>query len=143
MIRVCAWCDDEYLVAALEKTKTMVEAEGGQCETVMCNVTDQAAVDAMVTAAVARFGSIDLLWNNAGYQGLIVPTLEYPVDDFQRVMDINVVGMFAVLKAVEDAAAASESESTDTNEEADEGKRAQKNQIGQPLQPPPPPPYEI
>merc|ERR1712010_280346 len=50
--------------------------------------------------AVTAFGKIDLLWNNAGYQGKIVPTLEYPVDDFQMVMNVNVVGMFAVLQAV-------------------------------------------
>ena len=41
-----------------------------------------------------------VLLHIARYQGEIKPTLEYSVDDFRRVMDINVVGMFAVLKAV-------------------------------------------
>ena len=45
-----------------------------------------------VQAVVDACGRIDLLWNNAGYQGAMKPLLEYPADDVQRVMDINVVG---------------------------------------------------
>jgi len=41
-----------------------------------------------------------MLWNNAGYQGEIKPTLEYDTADFARVMNINVTGMFIVLQAV-------------------------------------------
>lgn len=55
-------------------------------------------------AAVERveqtFGKITHLWNNAGYQGAVKPTHEYPLDDFQRVQDINVVGAFRVLHFV-------------------------------------------
>ena len=50
-------------------------------------------------AVVDACGRIDLLWNNAGYQGAMKPLLEYPADDVQRVMDINVVGAFRVLQA--------------------------------------------
>jgi NAD(P)-dependent dehydrogenase (short-subunit alcohol dehydrogenase family) len=41
-----------------------------------------------------------MLWNNAGYQGQIKPTLEYDPTDFALVMNINVTGMFIVLQAV-------------------------------------------
>jgi len=41
-----------------------------------------------------------MLWNNAGYQGEIKPTLEYDTAEFARVMNINVTGMFIVLQAV-------------------------------------------
>ena len=47
-----------------------------------------------------QFGGIDCLWNNAGYQGQIKPTLEYDPADFATVMNINVTGMFIVLQAV-------------------------------------------
>ena len=40
------------------------------------------------------------MWNNAGYQGKIIPMLDYDPDDFKTVMDINVVGMFIVMQAV-------------------------------------------
>ena len=46
------------------------------------------------------FGGIDLLWNNAGYQGLIKPSLEYPIEDFALVYKINVVGAFSVAQKV-------------------------------------------
>jgi len=41
-----------------------------------------------------------MLFNNAGYQGAMTPTQDYPVADFQKVMDINVVGTFTVMQAV-------------------------------------------
>jgi len=40
---------------------------------------------------VGTFGRIDLLWNNAGYQGEMKPLLEYNPKDFQLVQDVNVV----------------------------------------------------
>lgn len=66
----------------------------------VCDVTSDASVEAAVAAVEASFGKITHLWNNAGYQGAIKMSHEYPVDDFQKVMDINVVGVFRVAKAV-------------------------------------------
>mmetsp|Transcript_1374 Transcript_1374/g.2929 ORF Transcript_1374/g.2929 Transcript_1374/m.2929 type:complete len:298 (-) Transcript_1374:372-1265(-) len=65
-----------------------------------CDVTNVASVDAAVESTIGAFGRIDLLWNNAGYQGQIKPTLEYSTDDFAAVMNINVTGMFIVLQSV-------------------------------------------
>ena len=63
--------------------------------TCACDVRDPTQVQAVVDAC----GRVDLLWNNAGYQGAMKPLLDYPGDDVQRVMDINVVGAFRVLQA--------------------------------------------
>lgn len=65
-----------------------------------CDVTDVKSVESAVSNAVKKFGSIDLLWNNAGYQGKIKPVLEYDPKDFAMVMNINVTGMFIVLQTV-------------------------------------------
>jgi NAD(P)-dependent dehydrogenase (short-subunit alcohol dehydrogenase family) len=65
-----------------------------------CNVTDAPQIQQVVENIVAELGHIDLLWNNAGYQGQITPTLEYDPADFALVMNINVTGMFIVLQAV-------------------------------------------
>lgn len=65
-----------------------------------CDCTDAEAVQSTIKQIVEEFGSIHLLWNNAGYQGQIKPTLEYDVQDFSRVMNINVTGLFIVLQAV-------------------------------------------
>jgi len=65
-----------------------------------CDVRDVDAVAQVVETTAARFGKIDLLWNNAGYQGEMKPLLEYESKDVQMVMDVNVVGTFNVLQAV-------------------------------------------
>ena len=56
-------------------------------------------VKSAFAAAVEQFGRIDYFFNNAGYQGVFAKTDEYPDDDFQKVIDVNVVGVFHVLKA--------------------------------------------
>eukprot|EP00747_Dinoflagellata_sp_TGD_P217117 gnl/TRDRNA2_/TRDRNA2_89558_c0_seq2.p1 gnl/TRDRNA2_/TRDRNA2_89558_c0~~gnl/TRDRNA2_/TRDRNA2_89558_c0_seq2.p1 ORF type:complete len:344 (+),score=56.64 gnl/TRDRNA2_/TRDRNA2_89558_c0_seq2:38-1069(+) len=73
---------------------------GPPCLSVMCDITSDSSVDAAVAAAERKFGKITHLWNNAGYQGVFKPSVEYPVSDFQRVQDINVVGSFRVMQAV-------------------------------------------
>jgi NAD(P)-dependent dehydrogenase (short-subunit alcohol dehydrogenase family) len=69
-------------------------------EKFVCNVTDPDAVESVMNEVVRKFGRIDLLWNNAGYQGEICPILSMSPKDFQNVMNINVTGMFIVLQAV-------------------------------------------
>ena len=67
---------------------------------IVCNVTDQESVDAAIRKIVETYGRIDLLWNNAGYQGEFNYTLDYNEADFSNVMEINVTGMFIILQAV-------------------------------------------
>lgn len=67
--------------------------------TFRCNVTASDDVAEALKSAVEQFGRIDYVFNNAGYQGVFAKTDEYPDDDFQKVIDINVVGVFHVLKA--------------------------------------------
>lgn len=67
---------------------------------VVCDISSQAQVEAAVESIERKFGRITHLWNNAGYQGHVKPTLEYSVEDFQKVQDINVVGAFRVLQCV-------------------------------------------
>ncbi len=69
--------------------------------TYSCDVTDPTSVEIIVEKIHEDFDRhIDMLWNNAGYQGQIRPTLEYDPIDFARVMNINVTGMFVVLQSV-------------------------------------------
>ncbi len=65
-----------------------------------CDVTKPESVENAVENACQAWGVPHLLWNNAGYQGQIAPTLDYDVEDFARVININVTGMFTVLQAV-------------------------------------------
>lgn len=67
---------------------------------VVVDVTNSESVQAMIDAAHSRFKQIDFAFNNAGYQGLFTPTHTYPEQDFRKVLDINVVGVFNVLSLV-------------------------------------------
>eukprot|EP00591_Stephanopyxis_turris_P009438 CAMPEP_0195518210 /NCGR_PEP_ID=MMETSP0794_2-20130614/12581_1 /TAXON_ID=515487 /ORGANISM="Stephanopyxis turris, Strain CCMP 815" /LENGTH=287 /DNA_ID=CAMNT_0040647137 /DNA_START=166 /DNA_END=1029 /DNA_ORIENTATION=+ len=81
-----------------------------------CDVTDVNSVNGALDSAMKFFESssgqkrIHLLWNNAGYQGKIAPTLEYDTVDFSNVMNINVTGMFIVLQSVAKRMAAEKEE---------------------------------
>ncbi|MCP3412844.1 SDR family oxidoreductase [Bradyrhizobium brasilense] len=64
------------------------------------DVTDENEVKDYVRAAVARFGTIDTFYNNAGVEGDIRPIPEYSLESFRRVLDVNVVGVFLGMKHV-------------------------------------------
>ncbi|BBD62965.1 dehydrogenase (plasmid) [Nostoc sp. HK-01] len=63
-----------------------------------CDVTSDDDVTKTFSDAFEQFRRIDYIFNNAGYQGLFTKTDEYPLDDFQKVININVVGVFHILK---------------------------------------------
>jgi NAD(P)-dependent dehydrogenase (short-subunit alcohol dehydrogenase family) len=67
---------------------------GGALETATCDVTDEASVRALFADAAARFGRIDLLFNNAGIPARPAPLAEVSLDDWDRVLATNVTGAF-------------------------------------------------
>ena len=87
-------------LAAAEETVGLIAGQGGpEAMAVACDVTDADSVDAMVEAVAAKFGGIDILVNNAG----IAPShalAEFPEDDWDRTMAINVKGYFLCGRAV-------------------------------------------
>jgi NAD(P)-dependent dehydrogenase (short-subunit alcohol dehydrogenase family) len=62
------------------------------------DVTSSEQVQGAVSDAVARFGRLDVAFANAGIFGVVAPVTEYPVDVFERVMAVNVLGSFLVAK---------------------------------------------
>jgi len=62
------------------------------------DVTNSDEVERAVTATVERFGGLDVAFANAGVFGTVAPVAEYPVDVFERVMAVNVIGSFLVAK---------------------------------------------
>lgn len=82
-----------------EATVSEITTAGGTAVFIMTNVADNASVEALVKAAVSQYGRLDIAINNAGISGLSAKTEDYPVDDFQRVMQINTAGVFYGMKA--------------------------------------------
>src|SRR5207237_10170398 len=64
------------------------------------DVADQASIDAAVKRTIAELGSIDVLINNAGIAGPSLPVVDYPVGEWQRVIDIDLNGPFLCCRAV-------------------------------------------
>jgi NAD(P)-dependent dehydrogenase (short-subunit alcohol dehydrogenase family) len=62
------------------------------------DVTDPASVESLFAAAVRAWGRVDLLFNNAGVGAAAAPLEELPVDDWKRVVDTNLNGMFYCLQ---------------------------------------------
>lgn len=67
---------------------------------ITADVTSEDDVAAYVHAAVDKFGTIDVFYNNAGVEGEIKPITDYTLEAFRRVLDVNVVGVFLGLKHV-------------------------------------------
>ena len=85
--------------AAAEETAALCREAGAQVLAVRCDVTDEAAVKALVKAALDSFGRVDILVNNAGVtkDGLLMAMSEA---DFDAVVDTNLKGAFLCTKAV-------------------------------------------
>ncbi len=92
-----ALLDIADMSGVLEKVKS---AGAVHAAAYQCDVTNWEKVEKTVAQAVKDFSRIDMLFNNAGYQGLFDMTHRYPVEDFAKVMNINVIGVFHVLRAV-------------------------------------------
>jgi NAD(P)-dependent dehydrogenase (short-subunit alcohol dehydrogenase family) len=73
---------------------------GGEAIIVPADVTKSEQVRGYVDAAVARFGRIDAFFNNAGIEGWVGSSTEYPEDIFDKVLDVNVKGVWLGMKYI-------------------------------------------
>ena len=73
-------------------------AQGHKARAIRCDVADDAQVEAMVEQAVAAFGRLDAAFNNAGVQNTIVEAADASREDFDRVMSINLRGVWSCMK---------------------------------------------
>lgn len=78
----------------LDAVAARIDASGERTLAVPTDVADGAQVRALFDAAVARFGRVDLLFNNAGTSAPNVPIMELDEADWRRVVDVNLTGAF-------------------------------------------------
>ncbi len=89
-------------IADGQNTVRKVEAKGGEAIYVKVDVSNEGQCNAMVKAAVDRFGAIDILINNAAVFGDIVLKrfVDITSEEFKRVVEVNISGAFHCIKAV-------------------------------------------
>ena len=88
----------DRVVVGGEATVSMIKDRGGEATFVRVDVTQAAEVEAMVAAAVSAYGRIDCAHNNAGIEGVMATTADYPEDDWDRVMAVNLKGVWLCMK---------------------------------------------
>ncbi|MGD9031994.1 MAG: glucose 1-dehydrogenase [Desulfobacteraceae bacterium] len=86
-------------LSTLEETAAEVEKQGRKALPISCDVADQESVDQMVKRTMEEFGKIDILVTTAGI-ALRHPAEEMPIEEWQKVMDVNVRGTFLCCQAV-------------------------------------------
>lgn len=82
-----------------EATRQAIVQAGGEAIFAHVDVTKAADVNALIAQTVERFGRLDCAHNNAGVLGTVAQLIDSPDDNFDRVMDVNVKGVWLCLKA--------------------------------------------
>ncbi|KAB0493524.1 MAG: SDR family oxidoreductase [Pseudomonas sp.] len=85
--------------AKLHAAEQLLRQEGGDVASVVVDVTDYSDCQKMVAAVVQRFNALDIACNNAGVPSPIAPFEEQSLLQWQRVMDVNLNGIFHCMKA--------------------------------------------
>ncbi|MFC0522991.1 SDR family oxidoreductase [Pontibacillus salicampi] len=85
--------------ACEEVANQLSEQYGNKTLALACDVTNQAQVEEVVAQAKEQFGSIDILFNNSGATWG-APTLDMPLDAWNKVMNVNATGTFLMSQAV-------------------------------------------
>ena len=92
-VMLADWNEEAVRSAAKE-----LAAQGHKVLAIRCDVSDDSQVEAMVEQTVATFGRLDAAYNNAGVQNVLAETADYPREDYDRVMAINLGGVWSCMK---------------------------------------------
>lgn len=87
--------------AALADVRDSLGATGAPSEAVLtfnADVSDEVEVRGYFDSIVAEFGALDVVFNNAGVAGAVAATDEYGLDEFDKIMRVNVRGVFLNIK---------------------------------------------
>jgi NAD(P)-dependent dehydrogenase (short-subunit alcohol dehydrogenase family) len=81
-----------------EKARLLIEAQGAPCLSITGDVTDETSFRDAIVATVRRFGGLHYGFNNAGAAQSVTPLVDLSMDEFERLMNVNVKGTFLGLK---------------------------------------------
>jgi NAD(P)-dependent dehydrogenase (short-subunit alcohol dehydrogenase family) len=84
--------------AALQETAEYVKESGGEVLVITCDVSKPEEIEAAVAQAVNTFGRIDCAFNNAGVENKATPLHEIELEEWDRILSINLRGTFVCMK---------------------------------------------
>ena len=80
------------------ETVRLIKIGGGEAIGLAVDVSDEKAVEQMVADTARRYGRLDVACNNAGIEGKMLLTADYPIEEWDRVMGVNLRGVFLCMK---------------------------------------------
>jgi NAD(P)-dependent dehydrogenase (short-subunit alcohol dehydrogenase family) len=86
-------------VDGLAVTADLVRSSGAEAESIVADVRDLDAMTRAVSDTVDRFGRLDAALNNAGVAGPFVPLDEYPPEEFLRVLQVDLIGVWHCMRS--------------------------------------------
>jgi NAD(P)-dependent dehydrogenase (short-subunit alcohol dehydrogenase family) len=88
--------------AGAEQVASSLAADGGRAIAQQVDITDRGSVSALMQRASDEFGGVDILVNNAALMAdmAMSPVFQYPYDEWQRVLGVNLTGAFNCCQAV-------------------------------------------
>jgi NAD(P)-dependent dehydrogenase (short-subunit alcohol dehydrogenase family) len=95
------FCHEGARVAAAdldEKVDEVAKQAGANCVPLHVDVSSSSQVQGMVAQACERFGRLDIICNNAGIQGPLGLTADYDENEWDRVIEVNLKGVFLGMK---------------------------------------------
>ena len=90
VVRKCGQC----CKAGADTVVAAITAAGGKAVAVPSDVSKAAEAQGTIEAAIQNYGRLDILVNNAGVTA-IYPSLELPLEEWKRVLDVNLTGVFS------------------------------------------------
>lgn len=81
-----------------EETVRGIEEAGGEATFIKADVSRAGEVQALAVGAVEAYGRLDCAVNNAGIEGVLAPVAEYPDEVWDRVLNINLTGVYLCMK---------------------------------------------
>lgn len=82
----------------LEQLVAEIRERGGEALAVRTDTSVERDIEQLLAATLAKFGTIDILFNNAGTEGVFAPLLEQTAESYDQVFNPNVRGVFLVMK---------------------------------------------
>lgn len=86
-------------LSTLEKTAKTIQGEGGKCTPMVCDLSQVKSVEEFAVEVGRRFPRVDVLVNNAGVGSFNAPLHELSPEEWNRVMDTNLRGVYLMIRA--------------------------------------------